>query len=291
MMRTISRSHSFLIHFVMVNYYKILKVSPKASTAEIKSAYRRLARKLHPDVNKNSEKATLDFATVAKAYEILSNPQERAVYDTQIFKVNTNGSIHNTDSVFYSDNLHAQKLRQMAIERRYNEIVDQMMQAERDETLAWQKVIFPMVALFVSTCFVGIIRPTFWMDSEIIGRLVLLTLFIVSILHLIRRIRSGIDRYTYNSESLHDTLFDGDDSISKPYSRISAIAFLIVGTIVSLGIGYAIGYFLETSAGASIQIFFSRPLQPEIIFYPPIVVMLVDIMHLVASKFEQQAIT
>jgi hypothetical protein len=290
-MRTISRPHSFLIHFVMVNYYKILKVSPKASTAEIKSAYRRLARKLHPDVNKNSEKAAVDFATVAKAYEILSNPQERAVYDTQILKINANGSIHNTDSVFYSDNLHAQKLRQMAIERRYNEIVDQMMQAERDETLAWQKVIFPMVALFVSTCFVGIIRPTFWTDSEIIGRLVLLTLFVVSILHLIRRIRSGFERYTYDAESLHDTLFDGEETTTKPYSRLSAIAFLIVGTIISLGIGYAIGYFLETSAGASLQTFFSRPLQPEIIFYPPIVVLLVDIMHKIASKFEQQAIT
>ncbi|MEO7539492.1 MAG: DnaJ domain-containing protein, partial [Pyrinomonadaceae bacterium] len=38
----------------MVNYYDILKVSPKASGTEIKSAYRRLARKLHPDRNNGS---------------------------------------------------------------------------------------------------------------------------------------------------------------------------------------------------------------------------------------------
>ncbi len=275
----------------MVNYYKILKVSPKASTAEIKSAYRRLARKLHPDVNKNSEKASLDFATVAKAYEILSNPQERAVYDTQILKINSNGSIHNTDSVFNSDNLHAQKLRQMAIERRYNEIVDQMMRAELDETLAWQKVIFPMVALFVSTGFVGIFRPTLWTDSEIFGKLIILTLFTVSILHVSRRIRAGFERYTYDAESLHDTLFEEDEKNTKPYSRLSAIAFLVVGTLISLGIGYVIGYYLEYSASTPLHPFFSRPLQPEIIFYPPIVVMLVDIMHMFASKFERQSIT
>ena len=51
----------------MVNYYKILKISPKATTAEIKSAYRRLARKKHPDVNKNSEQSAREFDTIAKA--------------------------------------------------------------------------------------------------------------------------------------------------------------------------------------------------------------------------------
>jgi curved DNA-binding protein CbpA len=38
----------------MVNYYKILKISPNATAAEIKSAYRRLAREMHPDVNGDS---------------------------------------------------------------------------------------------------------------------------------------------------------------------------------------------------------------------------------------------
>ena len=70
----------------MVNYYKILKVSPKATNAEIKSAYRRLARKIHPDVNNGTENAAREFARIAKAYEILSNPQERANYDRQLLK-------------------------------------------------------------------------------------------------------------------------------------------------------------------------------------------------------------
>lgn len=276
----------------MVNYYKILKVSPKASSVEIKSAYRRLARKHHPDVNKNSEKATEEFAKIAKAYEILSNPQERAYYDTQVLNVNGNGSaIHSTDSVFYSDNQHAQKLRQMAIERRYNEIVDQMFEAERKETLAWQKVIFPTVALFVSTCFVGIFRPTFFepdfiASSNIFGKLVLLTLFAVGILHLIRRVRHGFERYTYSAEIVHDSILEHNDPEAKPFSRMAAIGFLIFGVLISLGIGFIIGNYIQSADFSSLSGIFSRNLQPEVILYPPIVVLLVDILHSVVSKLE-----
>ena len=53
----------------MVNYYDILKTSPKASNAEIKSAYRRLARKLHPDKNNGSEETARAFAAIAEAYD------------------------------------------------------------------------------------------------------------------------------------------------------------------------------------------------------------------------------
>ena len=72
----------------MVNYYDILKVSPKASRAEIKSAYRRLARKLHPDRNNGSEETALKFAAIAEAYEILGNAKERVKYDRRSLKCN-----------------------------------------------------------------------------------------------------------------------------------------------------------------------------------------------------------
>ena len=68
----------------MVNYYDILKVSPQASRTEIKSAYRRLARKLHPDKNNGSEETALKFAEIAEAYEILGNPKERVNFDRRL---------------------------------------------------------------------------------------------------------------------------------------------------------------------------------------------------------------
>ncbi len=279
----------------MVNYYKTLRVSSKASTAEIKSAYRRLARKLHPDLNKTSEKAAKDFADIAKAYEVLSNPQERAYYDTQMIRINTNGLIHQTDSVLYSANSHAQKLRQMAIERRYNEIVDQMMESELNETLAWQKVIFPMVALFVSTLFIGIFQPGFfepniWESGNVIGKLVLVVLAIVSVLHLVQRVNYGFERFTHNRNELHDSILDDSDSVIKPYSRFGAVAFLLSGLIVSLGIGFIAGNYLQMSHFSFVDLFYPHSFQPEALVYPPIVVLLVDIMHLVATKFEQQSL-
>jgi len=67
------------------NYYKILEVSPEADLEEIKQAYRRLARKFHPDVSDDPE-AEQKFKYIKEAYEILSDPQIRFTY-TQSRKV------------------------------------------------------------------------------------------------------------------------------------------------------------------------------------------------------------
>ena len=64
-----------------VDLYKILGVSPKASPAEIKDSYRRLAMKYHPDQNPGDLKAEERFKEVAHAYEVLSDPQKRRTYD------------------------------------------------------------------------------------------------------------------------------------------------------------------------------------------------------------------
>ncbi|MDQ3129952.1 MAG: DnaJ domain-containing protein, partial [Acidobacteriota bacterium] len=92
----------------MMSFYEILKVSPKASNAEIKSAYRRLARKLHPDVNGGSEETARDFARIAKAYEVLGNPKERAGYDQKLLQTQYQNS-KQSDSVFSSENAHARR--------------------------------------------------------------------------------------------------------------------------------------------------------------------------------------
>ncbi len=61
--------------------YEILGVSKEASQDEIKSAYRKLAKKYHPDANSNGEASADKFKEATMAYEILSDPQKRATYD------------------------------------------------------------------------------------------------------------------------------------------------------------------------------------------------------------------
>lgn len=63
------------------DFYKVLGVSDKASKDEIKRAYRKLARKHHPDTNKDDAEAEHRFKEVSEAYSILSNEEKRKEYD------------------------------------------------------------------------------------------------------------------------------------------------------------------------------------------------------------------
>lgn len=63
------------------DYYQVLGVERKATDAELKSAYRKLAMKYHPDKNPGDKKAEEKFKELSAAYEVLSDPQKRAAYD------------------------------------------------------------------------------------------------------------------------------------------------------------------------------------------------------------------
>ena len=64
-----------------IDYYKLLEIPKSASAAEIKTAYRKLARKHHPDLNPNNKEAEKKFKEINEANEVLSDPEKRKKYD------------------------------------------------------------------------------------------------------------------------------------------------------------------------------------------------------------------
>ena len=64
-----------------IDYYKMLSISKTATAKEIKTAYRKLARKYHPDLNPDNKEAELKFKEINEANEVLSDPENRKKYD------------------------------------------------------------------------------------------------------------------------------------------------------------------------------------------------------------------
>jgi len=64
-----------------IDYYKVLEIDKSAKEADIKKAYRKLARKYHPDLNPNDDSAKKRFQQINEANEVLSDPEKRAKYD------------------------------------------------------------------------------------------------------------------------------------------------------------------------------------------------------------------
>jgi hypothetical protein len=269
----------------VVDYYKVLKVKRTASAREIKSAYRKLARERHPDLNGGAEGAAREFALISLAYRTLSDPQERAFYDTQLNRAHS-ADFHG-GSVFHSNNPHAQRLRRMAVQARFDRRVDQLIEADRRENFALQQAVFTTVTLFLSTFFVSWFKPHFWTKFHLVGRAVVVTLFFIGLWHLAVRLKACFEHYTYSPKSIHDSVINADGPPDKPFTRFTASTFLIVGSLLSLAgglyVGSAMKYFEIFN---DINYLFGQTFRPDLLFYPPIAVLIVDTMHNIASKID-----
>lgn len=271
----------------MVDYYKVLKVKRTASAAEIKSAYRRLARERHPDVNGGTEAAAREFALISLAYRTLNDPQERAHHDTQLKRAHSNDFVSG-GSVFHTNNPHAQRLRRMAVQARFDRRVDQLIEADRRENFALQQAVFTTVTLFLSTFFVAWFKPPFWYNFQLVGRAIVITLFCIGLWHLAVRLKACFEHYTYNPRLIHDSLINADrDEPDKPFTRFTASTFLILGYLLSLAGGlYAATFMKYFVIFNDINYLFGQSFRPDLLFYPPIAVLIVDTMHNVASKID-----
>ena len=71
----------WLDHATKKDYYEILGVKKSASAEEIRKAFRKLARKYHPDVNPGDKTAEEKFKALSEANDVLSDPKKRKIYD------------------------------------------------------------------------------------------------------------------------------------------------------------------------------------------------------------------
>jgi curved DNA-binding protein CbpA len=269
----------------VVDYYQVLKIKRTASATEIKSAYRKLARERHPDLNGGAEGSTREFALIALAYRTLSDPQERAFYDSQIKRAQSSDF---GGSVFHTNNPHAERMRRMVVQRRFDRRVDQLIEADRRETFALQQAVFTTVTLFLSTFFVSWFKPPFWYSFQLIGRAVVITLFSIGLWHLAVRLKACFEHYTYKPRSIHDSIINADEGHpDKPFTRFTASTFLIAGYVLSLAgglyVGSAMKYFVIFN---DIHYLFGQQFRLDLLFYPPIAVLIVDTMHTVASRID-----
>ena len=280
----------------MTDYYKILGVRRTASRTEIKSAYRKLARLRHPDVNPGSEEAAREFTLLSKAYHILIDPQERAYYDQQLLTPSNSNY-----SILHSNNPHAQRARNIAVQARWDRVVDEVLERDRKENRERQRAVFTTVSLFLSTFFVAMMRPHLWQVFDYAGRAIVLTLFVIGVWHLATRLREYFAHYTYIPKPIQDSIMRQEEKPEQPYTRFSAYTFLLLGYGLSVGIGLLIGWHTQDFFNDLTLLFRHRVevvqssmlaytsaslLVPDLVVYPPIAVLIVDTMHALASRID-----
>jgi hypothetical protein len=279
----------------VTNYYKVLGIKRTASRSEVKSAYRKLARIRHPDLNGGSESAARDFALLSKAYRVLMDPQERAYYDEKLTSV-TNGGY----SILHSNNPHAQRARNLAVQAKWDRVVNEVLERDRQEGRERQRAVFTTVSLFLSTFFVAMIKPQLWMMMSHVGRAIVLTLFVIGVWHLATRLREYFEHYTYRPKAIQDSLMQNAEKPEQPFTRFSAYTFLLVGYALSIGIGLFIGWHAQgffngltvfwrhvEGAQSNMLLYSSTAvLIPDLVVYPPIAVLIVDSMEALTSRMD-----
>lgn len=279
----------------MTDYYKVLGISRTASKSEVKSAYRKLARLRHPDVNRGSESAAHEFALLSKAYRVLIDPQERAYYDEKLTSVLNSGY-----SILNSNNPHARRARNLTVQARWDRVVDEVLERDRQENRERQRAVFTTVSLFLSTFFVAMIRPQMWGTLGFVGGAIILTLFVIGVWHLATRLREYFNHYTYRPKARQDSILRDEEKPEQPYTRFAAYAFLLIGYGLSVALGLVIGWhaqefvngmsvFFRHVGGAQSKMLFvssTALLIPDLVVYPPIAVLIVDTMHAVTSRID-----
>ena len=255
----------------MGELYAVLGVNRTATSNEIKSAYRRLARKYHPDVNSDPA-AQSKFAQINEAYHTLIDPERRRTYD----RTGTASSASYARQAANSG--AARAARRAYYQERADRIVNEWLRREREETHARGKAVYTTVTLFVST-FIGAIG-LIPLPSNTVGLAIVVMLFGIGVGRLYVSLKEHFDYYTYRPHRISVTR--PVRRSNKRYKRSSAWAFVIIGYLTSVSAGILISLlFGSSSAHPNIVDAFLYAL-----IYPPIAVLILDMMYLINSRFD-----
>ena len=248
----------------MVDYYQVLGVKSTASVKEIKTAYKRLARLQHPDLNGGLPDAARAFVQISQARDILIDPKRRAAYDAQRNAYVARGAyapVVNPTVETY--------VRRARADARIRQNLDKFLMIEREEARALRQAVFPIVAFLFAMFFVPLVRPHFWHSSGWVGRTVILVLVSLGVWHTVSHIWRAIKLHT------HDGPTD-DPMPAKRWSRRQAILLILLAASGCGLLGTLIGISFSDSLLSAMPMFFDRSIRLELLFYPWIMVLVID---------------
>lgn len=254
----------------MADYYKILGVSRKANPGEIRSAYRKLARKYHPDVSQSPE-AHSQFSRISEAYRVLSNAELRALYDQ--------GGSERLAGQKRSQDLRTQSA---VFQARINRVVDDMIAEERAETSARSHAVSVVVTLFASTFIVALAKPSILPSLGFFWKVIAILLFIFGIRYLFQSFGKIFEKYTYIPA--FPSVTQMSEPPKQPFSRARARTLLLIGYIISLTLGTIMGYLVDDGQTGP---YFDNWYLMNIFLLPPIAVFIISLWRNLVSKMDE----
>jgi DnaJ domain len=257
----------------MPDYYEILGVPRHASVSEIRSAYRHLARRYHPDVSQTPD-ANEQFAQISVAYRVLSNPETRRIYDLGGMELVTDYQKNTRD-------LDIKQAKQAAYQAKINHIVDEMLAAEQAETRLRSHYITVITSLFVANIIVAATKPVILIIGGLIWKATIMILFVFGLRFLYQSIRQVLEKYTYTPVLLSIT--QPEDQPHRAFSRSQAICLLSGGYFISLAIGSTLGYL---AAQGGPQAYFDQIYVSNALLLPPTAVFIIHIWQFIFRKVD-----
>src|SRR4029078_5060721 len=113
-------------------------------------------------------------------------------------------------SILNSNNPHAKRARNLAVQAKWDRLVDEVLERDRLENRERQRAVFTTVSLFLSTFFLAMMRPQLWHVFSTMGRVIVLTLFVIGVWHLANRLRKYITHYKYKPNPIQGSFYSKD---------------------------------------------------------------------------------